>query len=59
MFSFIKKYAETLNGADVYGNVGLLLFVVVFSAVVLFALKANKNYISEMSKLPFNDSSKN
>jgi len=59
MFSFIKKYAESLNGADIYGDIGLVLFVVVFLAAVVFALKANKDYIADLAQLPLNDSQKN
>jgi cbb3-type cytochrome oxidase subunit 3 len=59
MFSFIKKYAESLNGVDVYGDIGLVIFVVIFLGAVLFALKANKGYIDELAALPLNDSSKN
>jgi len=59
MFSFIKKYAESLNGVDIYGDIGLVLFVIVFLGAVLFAVKANKNYISELAELPLNDSLKN
>ena len=59
MFSFIKKYAEGINGADAFGDIGLILFAIVFAGAVLFALKANKNYISELAELPLNDSTKN
>jgi hypothetical protein len=59
MFSFIKKYAESLAGVDIYGDIGLVLFLVVFIAAVIFALKANKHYISELAELPLHDSSKN
>ena len=59
MFSFIKKYAESLVGVDIYGDIGLLLFVLVFVGAVVFALKANKSYISELAQQPLNDSLKN
>ena len=59
MFSFIKKYPETLNGVDIYGDIGLVLFVIVFIGAVFFAMKANKEYLAELSSLPFNDSTKN
>ncbi len=52
MFSFIRKVAETMNDAVVYPKVALIFFVVVFAAMVWFALRANKNYISELEKLP-------
>jgi cbb3-type cytochrome oxidase subunit 3 len=59
MFSFIKKYAESLTGVDIYGDIGLVIFVVIFLGAVLFALKANKGYIDELAALPLNDSLKN
>ena len=59
MFSFIKKYAESLAGVDIYGDVGLVIFLVVFLGAVIFALKANKEYIAELAALPLNDSTKN
>lgn len=55
MFSFIKKYAESMSGIDVYPNIALALFLVVFIGMVIFALKANKNYIHELEQLPLND----
>lgn len=54
MFSFIKQHAQTLGGVDVFGNVALVLFVMVFAGAVLFALKANKEYIQELEQIPFN-----
>ena len=59
MFSFIKKYSEGITGADIFGDVGLVLFLIVFIGAVIFALKANKSYISELAELPLNDSPKN
>jgi cytochrome c oxidase cbb3-type subunit 4 len=55
MFSFIKKYAETINGVDAYPKIGLFLFVVVFVGMVWFALKADKSYIAELEQLPINE----
>lgn len=55
MFSFIKKYAESMSGIDIYPNIALFLFVSVFIAMVIFAIKADKNYIHELEQLPLND----
>ena len=52
MFSFIKKYAETLNGAEVYPKIAMLLFLIVFISMVWFALRADKGYIKELTELP-------
>lgn len=54
MFSFIKQYAQTLHGVDLFGNIALVLFLTVFAAAVLFAIKANKQYIHELEQIPFN-----
>jgi cbb3-type cytochrome oxidase subunit 3 len=56
MFSFIKKYAESLAGVDIYGDIGLVLFVIVFAGVLIVTLTANKEYIAELAQIPLNDS---
>lgn len=55
MFSFVKKYTESLSNIDIYGDVALVVFVVVFLAMLLFAIRANKNYIHELEQIPLND----
>jgi cytochrome c oxidase cbb3-type subunit 4 len=59
MFSFIKQYAQSINGVDLYPKVALALFLTVFIAMVVFALKADKNYIHELEQLPLDDDKKN
>lgn len=56
MFSFIKKYAESISGIDVYPNVALTIFLIVFAAMIWFALRADKRYIHELEQIPFKDS---
>ncbi|HWB63305.1 MAG TPA: hypothetical protein VG603_07345 [Chitinophagales bacterium] len=58
MFSFIKKYVETVAHGDIYGYVAMGLFGALFIWMLWFALRADKKYISELEELPFNDSSK-
>lgn len=55
MFSFIKKYAESISGIDVYPNVALAIFLVVFAGMIWFALRADKQYIHELEQIPFKD----
>lgn len=52
MFSFIKKYAETMNDVAVYPKIALLFFLLVFASMIWFALKADKKYIKELEELP-------
>lgn len=58
MFSFIKKYAATLSGVDVYPKIGIVLFLLVFAAMLWFALKADKNYIHELEQIPLDEKDK-
>jgi hypothetical protein len=55
MFSFIKKYATTITGIDIYPNISLLIFVTLFALMILFVIKANKQYIEELENIPFRD----
>ncbi len=58
MFSFIKKYAATLSGIDVYPKIGIVLFLLVFAGMLWFALKADKNYIHELEQIPLDEKDK-
>lgn len=52
MFSFIKKYAATMQGIEVYPKVAMVLFLTVFIGMIWFALRADKKYIEEIEHLP-------
>jgi cbb3-type cytochrome oxidase subunit 3 len=56
MFSFIKKYAESLSGVSAYGDIGLVLFLIVFLGAVVVAFTARKEFMAEQANLPLNDS---
>ncbi|MFN8299062.1 MAG: CcoQ/FixQ family Cbb3-type cytochrome c oxidase assembly chaperone [Chitinophagales bacterium] len=58
MFSFIKKYAASLNGVEVYPKIGIVLFLLVFAGMLWFALKADKNYIHELEQIPLDEKDK-
>lgn len=55
MFSFIKKYAASINGIEMYPKIGLVIFGVVFLLMVWYALSASKEYIAELEQLPIDD----
>ena len=56
MFSFIKKYAESISGIDIYPNIALAIFLVVFLGMIWFAIRADKQYIHELEQIPLEDS---
>lgn len=49
-----KNYLEHITGVGLYPMVSLLLFFISFTALALWALRANKKYIDNMKQLPFN-----
>lgn len=56
MFSFIKQYAEKVQGAQIYALFSLLVFVIFFLVLLIVVKKMSKKKISELSELPFDDS---
>lgn len=52
MFKFIKQYAETIKGIDVYPIISLLIFVVFFIAVLYYVRKMDNNKVKQIKNLP-------
>jgi|JI9StandDraft_1071089.scaffolds.fasta_scaffold181932_2 hypothetical protein len=52
MFSFIKNYAATIDSVGIYPKIALFMFFTLFVAMIFIAVKADKNYINEIEKLP-------
>jgi cbb3-type cytochrome oxidase subunit 3 len=52
MFSFFKRYAETIAGVNVYPKISLIIFFVFFIALLWFTFTADKKYIQEQANIP-------
>ena len=52
MFKFIKQYAETIRGVDVYPIISLFIFLIFFVAVIYYVRKIDKRKIEEIKSLP-------
>ena len=52
MFKFIKQYAETIKGVDVYPIISLFIFLIFFVAVIYYVRKMDKRKIEEIKSLP-------
>jgi cytochrome c oxidase cbb3-type subunit IV len=52
MFKFIKQYAETIRGIDIYPLISLFIFLLFFIAVLWYVKKMDKRKVEEMSNLP-------
>jgi cbb3-type cytochrome oxidase subunit 3 len=53
MFKFIKQYAETIKGIDIYPIISLFIFLLFFIVVLWYVKKMDKTSIEELSNLPF------
>jgi hypothetical protein len=52
MFKFIKQYAETIKGVDIYPLVSMFIFVLFFILLLVYVKKMDKKKISELSNIP-------
>lgn len=52
MFKFIKKYAETMDGIELYPIVSLLIFFTFFFLVIWKVKKMSNDETREMKNLP-------
>ncbi|HTM92861.1 MAG TPA: hypothetical protein VL095_10595 [Flavisolibacter sp.] len=52
MFKFIKQYAETIKGIDVYPIISLLIFVLFFIGVLWYVRRLDKRKVEEIKSLP-------
>ncbi len=53
MFKFIKQYAETINNANIYPMISLLIFLIFFIVLLVLVKKMKKERVTELSKIPF------
>jgi cytochrome c oxidase cbb3-type subunit IV len=49
----IQHYLESIENIDVFAIVAMLIFVVIFIAVVIWIFRIDKKYINKMENLPF------
>jgi uncharacterized membrane protein len=52
MFKFIKQYAESIDGINIYPIISLLLFFVFFVALLYYVKKMDKEKVKEISNIP-------
>ena len=53
------NYLESITGIGIYPLVSLVIFVLFFIAVTLFAIKADKGYIGKIKNIPIDNSDSN
>jgi cytochrome c oxidase cbb3-type subunit 4 len=55
MFKFIKQYAETIVGIEVYPLVSMMIFILFFLGVTAYVFFLRKGYINEMETMPLDN----
>ena len=48
----IRNYLQSIEGVEIYPLISLAMFVLFFVIMIIWMLKADKNYIKEMEELP-------
>ncbi|MEO6406057.1 MAG: CcoQ/FixQ family Cbb3-type cytochrome c oxidase assembly chaperone [Ferruginibacter sp.] len=52
MFKFIKQYAETIDGVQIYPLISLFIFFLFFVVLLWFVKKMDKKSIEILSNIP-------
>ncbi|MFA5403511.1 MAG: CcoQ/FixQ family Cbb3-type cytochrome c oxidase assembly chaperone [Ignavibacteria bacterium] len=48
----IQHYLESIENIDVFAIVSMIIFLVMFVAIVIWIFKIDKKYINKMENLP-------
>ncbi len=59
MLRFIKHHLDTISGVEIYPIISLLLFFIVFAAMLFMVFKMPKQLIEEKSNIPLLDNDLN
>jgi len=51
----IRNVLESIAGVEVFPVISLLLFVIVFTVMFVWAMRRDKEYLSEMAELPLRE----
>lgn len=52
MFKFIKKYAESIDGINIYPIISLLIFFLFFVVLLYYVKRMDKTKVKEISRIP-------
>lgn len=52
MLKYIKGYAASIEGIDLYPMISLMIFFLFFVGVLYYVKKMDKGFVSDMNSLP-------
>ena len=59
MLKYIKQYAASIEGINIYPIISLLMFVLFFMAVLWYVKKMDKQSVKEIGNLPLDGNDTN
>lgn len=52
MFKFIRQYAESIDGVNIYPMISLVIFFLFFVVLLYYVKKMDKSKAKEISQIP-------
>lgn len=59
MFKYIKQYAESIDGVNIYPIISLLIFFIFFIVLLYYVKRMDKKKVNEISRIPLDQDSEN
>ncbi len=58
MLKYIKSHMATIDGIEIFPIIGLAIFMVFFTGLLIYVYKSDKSMIEEISNYPIDDNNK-
>jgi cytochrome c oxidase cbb3-type subunit IV len=55
MFKFVKQYAESIDGVNIYPMISLVIFFLFFVVLLYYVKKMDKSKANEISRIPLDN----
>lgn len=55
MFRFVKQYAESIDGINIYPMISLVIFFLFFVVLLYYVKKMDKSKAEEISRIPLDN----
>jgi cytochrome c oxidase cbb3-type subunit 4 len=55
MFKFVKQYAESIDGINIYPMISLVIFFLFFVVLLYYVMKMDKAKVNEISRIPLDN----
>jgi len=55
MFKFVKQYAESIDGINIYPMISLVIFFLFFVVLLYYVKKMDKEKVKVISRIPLDD----